>query len=214
MDGIRLYRWGILLLTVLYLGRQFGWSADYSLAGGPFRSLTHWALILSCASALAMLALSYDRSRRDWGTLIGVTAIMNAMVVFLYWRLFLTDPALVNTGTPVWYVEYYLHLLGPALQWIDALFIYRAFRRLMPAIVGLLAVIAGYLAWIEFFVGPSNDFPAGVVTSGMPYPFLNNMEAPDRLVFYATTTVTALVFLLAFRVLAGLVRRAGRPARA
>jgi hypothetical protein len=53
-----------------------------------------------------------------------VAAVLNAMVVFLYWRLYFEDSSLVNGGNPpVWHQEYYLHLAGPILQWIDAVFI-------------------------------------------------------------------------------------------
>ena len=54
------------------------------------------------------------------------------MVVFLYWRLYSIDPALVNgDNTPVWFQEYYLHLIGPAIILIEALFISRAFDQML-----------------------------------------------------------------------------------
>lgn len=208
--NIRIFRWIVFALAAFYCLRQFVFTADYSAPGGPFRYLTHWALLLSFASASRMLAVTEGRSDRDWGMLVGVTAVTNAMVVFLYWRLFLEDPALVNNGTPVWYTEYYLHLLGPILQWIDALFVYGAFRHLRQSFAGLTGVVGGYIAWMELFVGPFNERPIGSVTSGLPYPFLNSMEPSARAGFYVTTSVTVLVFLGLFWGLAILSRRRKR----
>ena len=155
-----------------------------------------------------MLALTEYRSMRDWGALVGVTAVTNALVAFLYWRLFLEDPALVNNGTPVWWSEYYIHLLGPLLQWIDAIFIFGAFRHVWKSLVGLVVVVLGYIAWMEYFVGPMNDAPVGTVTSGLPYPFLNNMVLDDRIGFYVTTSVSVLVFLGVFWAMCVGARRA------
>ena len=63
---------------------------------------------------------------------ISATAVLNIMVVFLYWRLYFIDPALVNgDNTPEWFQEYYLHLIGPALILIEALFISRAFDQML-----------------------------------------------------------------------------------
>ena len=46
------------------------------------------------------------------------------MVVILYWKLFFEDPMSVNNRPPVWHQEYYLHAVGPLLQWIDALVVF------------------------------------------------------------------------------------------
>ena len=197
-QAIRVFRWAIFLIAAFYVLRQFIFTADYSGAGGPFRYLTHWGLLLTFFTASRMLAVTEHRSTRDWGVLVGVTAVTNALVVFLYWRLFLIDPALVNNGAPTWWVEYYIHLLGPLLQWIDAIFIFGAFRHFWKALAGLVVVVLGYIAWIELFVGPTNDLPQGSVTNGLPYPLLNNMVLDDRIGFYATTSATVLVFLVVF----------------
>jgi hypothetical protein len=62
-------------------------------------------------------------------------------------------------------------------------------------------VIAAYLAWSEFFVQRFNDVPTGAVTSGLPYPFLNDMELPARLQFYGLNFGVALGFLIGFTIL-------------
>ena len=196
---VRAFRWAVFLLAAFYVLRQFVFAADYGDPGGPFRYLTHWALLLTFFTASRMLALSEYRSDRDWGMLVGVTAVTNALVVFLYWRLFLQDPALVTTATPIWWVEYYVHLLGPLLQWADALLIFGGFRHFWKSLGGLAVLVSSYVAWIELFVGPNNAAPVGRVTSGLPYPFLNNLVAGDRLGFYLTTAMSVVAFLVVFQ---------------
>ncbi|KKL67976.1 hypothetical protein LCGC14_2129570, partial [marine sediment metagenome] len=112
---------------------------------------------------------------------------------------------------------YYLHGVGPVLQMVDALILFGAFRRPLATLGATLAGIIAYVIWIEGLVGPLNTAPAGLVTSGMPYPFLNDMGFADRAGFYLTTTVTGLVFIAlgwAVTLLRGRMagRRRGYPA--
>lgn len=215
--GVIAWRWAVFLLAAGYCIYQLVIDADYSQPGGPFRFLTIWALVMSFWSASRMLAISERRTDTDWPAWVAVTAVVNALVVLLYWRLWFQDPALVNSNGPVvWHQEYYLHLVGPVLQWIDAVFVYGAIRALWRPALGLAAVIAAYIVWIEFFVSPLNDFPYGDEATGFPYPFLNNLTFDGRVEFYLTTTVTGFVFLGLFGSAAwGMRRRGGvqRPAR-
>ncbi|SLN69811.1 FAR-17a/AIG1-like protein [Pseudoruegeria aquimaris] len=137
-----------------------------------------------------------------------VTAVANALVVFLYWRLYFIDPALVNGGGEIlWWNEYYLHLMGPVLQWIDFLFILGGARRILRPLAGLAVLVAGYSLWIELALQPLSIRPAGTVTSGLPYPFLNSMVLSERIAFYGSTAVTGAVFLLVFWGLGAGLRR-------
>jgi len=191
------FRWVTFLLAGGYCLYQVVF-ADYSNPGGPFRFLTIWALFLSFYSASRMLALSEGRAVRDHHRTASVAAVVNVMVVYLYWKLFFTDPALVNgNGDIVWHQQYYLHALGPALQIFDALFVARVFRRPWRALTPLMAVLIAYIAWAELFVQRFNTLPSGDVTSGLPYPFLNSMEWGDRLGFYGMNIAMALVTLAA-----------------
>ncbi len=207
--AVHTYRWFVFLLAAAYGVRElvFGSWAQF---GGPFRYLTVWALAASLLSASALLAVSRGITTRRWEPLVNVAAVLNLMVVFLYWRLYLQDPALVNQGGKpgAWWLEYYLHALGPLLQWIDALFLHRAFRRPFITIPWLLGTIVAYLSWIEGVVRPLCDVPAGRVTSGLPYPFLNHLGVSGRAVFYATNLGFSLVALALFVGLAWGVRRA------
>ncbi|MEM9351026.1 MAG: hypothetical protein AAGA47_12260, partial [Pseudomonadota bacterium] len=175
-------------------------SGPYDAAGGPFRYLTIWALLLSFFCASRVLAYSEKRSERRWDALIAATAVINLMVVFLYWRLYFDDPTSVtrNGELGVWWKEYYLHLAGPLLMWIDALFINRPFRRFVPAALILVGIALAYFLWAELVVAPLNDSPLGSVTTGLPYPFLNSLEISERVVFYGTNSGVALVALAIF----------------
>ena len=193
LSPVAIYRWLVFLLAAGYCIRTliFG---GFDSFGGPFRFLTIWALFMSFFTASRMLLLSAGRSDRRWDGFVGMTAVINTMVVILYWRL-------------AWHLEIYLHLVGPALQVIDTIFIHRSYRRIGPALAWLVGVIVVYLTWAEVFVGPMNATPQGSVTSGLPYPFLNNLAFTDRLTFYAINLATGLILLFVFAGIAWVVRR-------
>ena len=190
---------------------------NWSAFGGPLRFLTIWALVLSFVCGGAMLARSLGRTERRFDGIVSATAVINVMVVILYWRIYLSDPtAMRSDGQPgVWWREYYLHGLGPLLQWIDATLIHRSFRRLGFATAWLVGLIVAYLSWAELLVQPRNDSPAGSVTSGMPYPFLNDLAFDARMEFYVTNLAVGILLLGIFAAIAfGARRIAGLPASA
>ena len=190
------YSQAALILAVGYLIYQFT-THDYSAWGIQFRFLTIWGLTAARVAHYLLFAARRNGRSDSYPAFISATAVLNIMVVFLYWRLFFIDPALVNgDNTPVWFQEYYLHLIGPAIILIDALFISRAFDQLVRGAAGTIALCVAFVVWTEGFVGPFNDTPVGSVTSGLTYPFLNDMDMGGRMNFYATTIVTALVFYL------------------
>lgn len=200
---VRVYRWIVFLLAAGYVIRMFvlgGWDEF----AGPLRFLTNWALLLSFVSASRMMALIEGRSTRRWDSLVCTTAVVNAMVVFLYWRLYFADPTSVTSNGELgaWHLEMYLHLLGPVLQIIDSIFVHRSYRKLGKTALLLVGVVVTYVLWMELFVQRFVDTPAGSVTSGLPYRFLNNQELSERMVFYAANIVVALVFLAVFAAIA------------
>ncbi|WP_296426871.1 hypothetical protein [Yoonia sp.] len=203
-----IYRWIVFLLAAGYCLRTmiFG---GFDAFGGPFRFLTIWALFASFFAASRMMALMEGRSDHRWDGFVCMTAVINTMVVFLYWRLYFADPTSVTQDGQLaaWHLELYLHLFGPLLQWVDTVFIHRSYQRLGPALAWLVGVITAYVVWAELVVGPMNATPVGVVTSGLPYPFLNNLELPQRAIFYATNIATAVVLLFLFAGLTWAVRR-------
>lgn len=208
MSARLIYRWAVFLIAGFYAQRMaiFG---EYDGFGGPFRYLTIWGLYLAFANSILMLRFETGRSNARWDGFAGSAAVINAMVVFLYWRLFLADPTSVTRdGVPgPWWLEYYLHGVGPLLLWIDVLFVHRGFLALGRSALWLVGIVAGFVAWSELVVAPLNIEPAGTVTSGLPYRFLNNMEVADRAVYYAMNVGVAMVFLLGFAALAWAVRR-------
>ena len=208
MPIVVVFRWTVFLLAAFYSLRMLifgGWEAY----GGPLRFLTIWALLLSFFCASRMMAFLQGRSARRWDGLVGATSVLNAMVVILYWRLYLADPYSVTQGGQggAWWLEYYLHGLGPLLQWIDATFVHRSFRRLGASALWLTGLIGGYVLWIEGPVQWWNATPRGTVTSGLPYPFLNNLPWDGRQGFYLTNFAAAAVLLLVFAGIAWAVRR-------
>ena len=202
------FRWVVFLLAAGYCLRTLLFS-DWSNFAGPFRFLTIWALFASFFCASRMMALMEGRSTRRWDGFVSMTAVLNAMVVYLYWRLFLDDPASVTRDGELGelYLELYLHALGPLLQWIDAIFIHRAFRRLGAAIAWLFGLISVYVVWVELVVQALNATPRGTVTTGLPYPFLNSLLPGDRAVFYASNFAAGLILLAVFAAVAWAVRR-------
>ena len=205
---VRIYRWAVFLLAAFYCIRTLVFS-DFSFFGGPFRFLTIWALFMSFFAASRMMAIVEGRSERRWDGFVSMVSVINAMVVFLYWRLYFADPMSVtrNGELSQFYLEMYLHGLGPALQLIDTLFIHRAYRQLKQAFVWLLGVISIYILWSEVAVQRFNDSPMGDVTSGLPYRFLNSLEFPDRAIFYAINFAVGIVLLLVFASISWLIRR-------
>lgn len=199
------YRWIVFAAAGFYSVYMIT-TSSYEGSGGPFRYLTIWALLLSFFSASRMLAYSELRMDRHLDVLPSVAAVLNMMVVYLYWSLFFKDPSLVNNGTPVWWKEYYLHLAGPILQWGDAFFIRRAFRKVLVSAGVLVALVVAYVAWAELFVGPMNAKPVGTVTTGLPYPFLNDMEPVARAIYYSAVGGASLVVLALFALLARAIR--------
>lgn len=203
-----IFRWIAFLLAAGYCLRTlvFGGWEDF---GGPFRFLTVWALFFSFFSFSRMLAIEEGRSEKRWDGFVCMTAVLNTMVVFLYWRLYFADPTSVTSDGQLnaWHLELYMHLLGPLLQVIDTIFIHRSYRKLLPALGWLFGVITAFLALSELVFQRLNTAPSGTVTSGLPYPFLNNLEFADRAVFYATNFVTAVVLLLVYATIAWGFRR-------
>ena len=204
----RIYRWIVFLLAAFYCLRMLI-LGDWDVVGGPFRFLTVWALFCSFFAASRMMALEEGRSDKRWDGFVAMTAVINTMVVFLYWRLFLADPASVTSDGELGelYLEMYLHGLGPALQIIDSLFLHRSHRRLPAGAAWLVGVIVTYLLWSELVLQRLGDTPMGTVTSGLPYPFLNDLALPGRMIFYVSNLVIGLVLLLIYAGLAWIIRQ-------
>ena len=209
-----IFRWIAFLLAGGYCIRMLVFS-DWDQFAGPFRFLTVWALFCSFFAFSRMMAIEEGRSERRWDGFICMTAVINTMVVLLYWRLFFADPNSVTSDGQLaaWHLELYLHGLGPALLVFDSLFIHRSYRKLPAALAWLTGVVATYLVWAELVLEPLNTSPSGTLTSGLPYPFLNNLEFADRAVVYVSYFAAGVVFLLIYTGLAWGIRRLV-PARA
>ena len=183
--------------------------SDWTEPGGPLRYLTVWGLFMSLAVSWRVLQNTRGHVDIRWDPFVSTTAIINAMVVFLYWTLFFENPTSVtSTGQlDVWWREYYMHLLGPVLMWIDAVFINRVFQSLRKTIFLLTFLIVLYVSWIETFVHWLNISPVGKISNGLPYPFLNDLSAFDRTIFYSSNFIVSILFLGVFTAIAWLFRK-------
>lgn len=190
-----LYRIIVFLLAAFYWLELFR-HIDPAAFGWQFRFLTIWALTANLIVAAQMLRLSFGRTTARWESFVSLVVVMNMAVVVQYWRLYFMDPANVTSGSgPVWWKEYYLHLAGPVLMWIDAFLLLGVFSRLKPVFIAVLLLGVAYPLWVELVVHPLNDAPVGRVTAGLPYPFLNNLDFGGRLLFYVGVTAVNFVFV-------------------
>ena len=93
-----------------------------------FRYLTIWGLTGAMVSSYLLYRSKRNNLPETYRAFVSAVAVLNAMVVFLYWKLYFIDPSLVNySGSIVWFQEYYLHALGPLLIILDALFFKQIF---------------------------------------------------------------------------------------
>jgi len=191
---IQRYRLVCLVLAVAYFVYQFT-ATNYENFGIQFRYLTIWSLTGAMVSSYLLYRSKRNNLPEAYHAFVSAVAVLNAMVVFLYWKLYFIDPSLVNySGSIVWFQEYYLHALGPLLIIFDALFFNRSFQQIRNGALAIVGMCLLYVLWTEAVTAPLNFTPEGSVTSGLPYPFLNNMVFMERLSFYATTTLTGLGF--------------------
>ena len=201
--GFRIF---VAALALFYFAEPL--FTDFSEFTRRPKFLTIWGLYGSLAVSFLMLGRSFGVVERRFDGFVSMVIVLNILVVFLYWRLYFEDPSLVNSNGPiVWWKEYYLHLMCEVFMWIDAFFIFGAWKKIKDGIAWLIATIIVYVALIELYAQPRNSEPVGSVTNGLPYPFLNNMELAERLTFYGTTAITGLVFAGATIAIAWALRR-------
>jgi len=201
------YRWLVFILALGFWLELFI-TTDHSKFGWQFRYLTDWGLTANMIVAWLMLRFSLGRSEKIYNAFVSASAVLGAIVVFMYWKLYFTDPALIN-GDHIMppHQEYYLHGGTQLLMMFDAFFILGAFRSYWTSLGVSMVIFFGYIGWTELVIQPMNDFPAGSATSGFPYPFLNEMATGPRMMFYVTTIATAIVLMLVGWGLARLIAR-------
>lgn len=184
--------------AMLYWFYQF-YVANYNGFGIQFRYLTIWGLTGSVIVTGLLFMQTLSKQKENYFSVVSSVCVLNALVVFLYWRLYFIDPELVNySGSIIWFQEYYLHLLGPLLLFVDSILLNRSFRQFKTGIILTLLISFSYVAWTEIVTTPLNNTPVGSKAAGLPYPFLNDMVLADRLIFYAISIVTGVFFYFLF----------------
>ncbi len=192
------FRGVCFFVGILYWFYQF-YVANYDQFGIQFRYLTIWGLTGNVLVTGLLFKQTLSQQNEKYFAAVSAVCVLNALVVFLYWRLYFIDPKLVNySGSIVWFQEYYLHLLGPLLLFVDAMLFNRSFRQFKLGIILALLLSFSYVAWTEIVTGTLNTVPVGSMTSGLPYPFLNDMVMSDRLEFYAISILTGVFFYFLF----------------
>ena len=180
---ITFYRAVVLILALFYWLYQFGGVAEDPF-GWQFRYLTIWSLTANTVAAGLLLRYSLGYTDKDWNSFISAAMVISMVVVIQYWRLHLIDPKLVGSGEIPWHQQYYLHLLGPILLWIDAILILGTFKNIKKILIIITIFSISYPIWMECFLQIINTKPSGLITDGLPYPFLNDMRVIERVVFY------------------------------
>lgn len=161
--------------------------------GWQYRFLTIWGLNLATIAHGMLARWRFMNKPIRFKSLISAIAILNCMVIFLYWRLYFIDPGLVNDGTPPVFIrEYYLHLIGPLAMTLEALTFDNYFKYFWQGIGLTILICMIYVAWLELIIEPY---------SILPYPFLRTMPFDERGMFYFQTIITAVVFFVCLAVI-------------
>ena len=201
---IGVWRLGVLLLAAGFWTHQFALQ-DLADFGWQFRYLSIWALTIGLLASAAAVRSTLDPDAEAPDALLLLAAALSGAQAVCYWVLWVDDPAGMATGgiidAPV--RSLYLHGVMPTLLWIEAIVLTRATRGAPGAAAWLLAVLAAYMLWIEAAVAPLNPSPAGPVTTGLPYPFLNDMVQGARAIVYVQAAALGLVMMAAVRFAAG-----------
>ena len=93
------YRLVCLLLSVGYFFYQFT-AANYENFGIQFRYLTIWGLTGAMVSSYLLYRSKRNNLPETYRAFVSAVAVLNAMVVFLYWKLYFIDPSLVVFPAP------------------------------------------------------------------------------------------------------------------
>ena len=195
INYILYYRFICLILALGYWLYQFT-IANYDNFGIQFRYLTIWGLSATLASTTLLFINSLKGSEEQFFAFVSGTAVLNSMVVFYLETIYFIDPSLVNySGSITWFQEYYLHLIGPILIIVDSLLINNSFRQFWRGILTALSICIIYILWSELITGPLNSTPNGKITTGLPYPFLNEMLFKERIYFLFNYYIHRLIIL-------------------
>ena len=84
------YRLVCLLLSVGYFFYQFT-AANYENFGIQFRYLTIWGLTGAMVSSYLLYRSKRNNLPETYRAFVSAVAVLNAMVVFLYWKLYFSQ---------------------------------------------------------------------------------------------------------------------------
>ena len=168
--------------------------------GKQFRYFTLWSLL---ANFMAVLFLSLSKSFRIFDQtkpFIAISSMMGLFTIILYWGLYFIDPNLVNYGDDQldFFREIYLHFIGPALLFFDALVLKKTFTHFKKIVPYAFIINFGYFGWLELLVGPNSDQLEKYFRAS--YPFMNDMLLEHRLIFMVVCFLCGASFIWIYKI--------------
>ena len=82
------FRWTIFLLALGFWFYQFT-QTSLDAFGWQFRFLTIWGLTANLVVSWMMLRLVLGKSTKTYNPLVSATVVLGAIVVFMYWKLWI-----------------------------------------------------------------------------------------------------------------------------
>lgn len=165
--------------------------------GGVWRYLTVWALAVQCvyccisAARVTLCGSCHSTAPHALDAMfVGWAFPLSLIVSFMFWTLYLLDPALVLPAQfqpfyPSW-LNHCVHTLPVLFNVTDMAVVRR--RRLPPRCItfSLLTVfLAAYLVWTLYL---------GVVAEVWVYPVFRVLQWPGRIALMGASSVLALAF--------------------
>ncbi len=170
--------------------------------GGVYRFYSDWGFTACLFSAFFI----FFPKRHELS--LSIISSMASLYTVLFVILFFVDPGGIlvapigmmsdgiSTGA---FITLTIHSVVPVLQVANTLFLANSFQRLRPIIYAMLLIEVIYILWIELLVAPLNNSPIGSITTGLPYPLLNNLPLIERIEVYGIITLlTVLTVLILF----------------
>tara|TARA_Y100000588_G_scaffold370857_1_gene441520 strand:+ start:220 stop:888 length:669 start_codon:yes stop_codon:yes gene_type:complete len=157
--------------------------------GGGLIYLTNWVLTLNLLVHTRAFLSEIFRQVFTINFLVGATMVMNIVVLVLWWGLQLVDPTLLAADTEGWSTFYwiweiYIHGGMAVLLFIEGVVFNKSFSSKIRPYAVIVGLFLAYIVWIELAVSRYNILPCGSVNCGFPYPFLNDLDITQRIIFY------------------------------
>ena len=189
--AVMAFRMMVLAVSLFYLFDSLTLHAAMTSPGefgGMWRFLTIWTFTVNVLIAISMAIQCILPGRHNWHSLLTVGMGLNFYVLLAYWGLYFLDKSLVqgDASLPL-YRQSYLHVGMILLCWIEGFVFHRIWVNVGRVIALFFAFFLGYMAWLELVLMPVNNV--------FPYPFLNQMSFPQRMMFHGGSMIASALFM-------------------